>query len=87
MTAAGIVVGAGFVRYSKVLLAFERQFGAAKTEVLKKEVEAINKFCDEHGELSDPILCITANAPLRIVLGCPWCSDPRVLKQWQAEGP
>lgn len=43
--------------------------------------------CVHHGVIADPIVAIaTIDGEKRAAFGCPWCSDPKVLAAWEAEG-
>lgn len=45
--------------------------------------DRVGRLCAIHGRLDDPIIALLGED---IAFACPWCSDPEVLKQWEAEG-
>jgi hypothetical protein len=74
----------GILRLSSAL----RRLRAQGHNEAARRVEAsyleVGQHCDVHGKLDDPILTIAR--PDKVAFGCPWCSDPEVLAQWEREG-
>ncbi len=73
----------GPVRYSTAL---KRLRAIPDNEAHVAEFERdkeIASVCVTHGKVADPVIGIVGD---RVAFGCPWCSDPAILKAWEDEG-
>lgn len=86
------------LRYSNVLAslramgeredatAYDRADAAKAIATLEALYKQLGHTCSVHGHLDDPIvISAIVGESDQVAFVCPHCSDPRLLKQWEAE--
>jgi hypothetical protein len=79
----GCFDGAPEVLRKSTILRRAREKGMHEAAAELERVAAMFPECPHHGKLEDPIV---GRVGTQIAICCPWCSDPKVLAAWEAEG-
>jgi len=74
----------GVLRMSTALRKLREKGSENAAKVVEDLYKQVGSQCPNHGELKDPLI-FTAPGN-KVAFGCPWCSDPGLLKLWEKEG-
>lgn len=75
----------GVLRLSSVLRRCREQNAPPEVAAELRRIHAMFPACPTHGPLEDPVIGYVGQPP-QIGIICPWCSDPKILAAWEAEG-
>ena len=73
----------GCLRFSTAMKRLRAGAGDAAMAAEFERDKEIAAVCVTHGKVADPVIGLVGD---QVAFGCPWCSDPAILKAWEDEG-